>query len=256
MTWTSPECQESFWPDIFAPAPTEPAGSSDLPESCQIFIEAFRAIRPRTPLPEFEVAFRPYADVNNVIRVRDGKLVVGLSDLLQDAPRPVLEAIAVILLSKLYRKPIPEHYHSRYRRYLNQRSVRKQVLHIRRTRRRKWLGAAQGAHFNLEEIFDELNVKFFAGRLLRPQISWSRTISRTTLGHFDSAHNAIIISKIFDRPKTPRFLVAYILYHEMLHMKYPVTHSRGRRCFHSFAFRKEEKLFPQFAEAKKLIEQL
>ena len=222
----------------------------------EIFREAFRALRPRTAIPEFEVVFRPYADVTNVIRVRNGKALVSLSDLLQGAPRAVLEAIAFILICKLYRKPIPKRYQDCYRRFLNRRTVRNQVQTIRRVRGRKWVGTAQGEHFNLDEIFEQLNQKYFGGLLGRPQLSWSRANSRTILGHFDTAHNAIIISKIFDRPGTPSMLVEYILYHEMLHLKYPVIHSRDRNCFHSSVFREEEKRFPQFDQAKQLLDNL
>jgi hypothetical protein len=77
----------------------------------EIFATVFRALKPRTALPEFVVRFHAYADVNNVIRIRDGKVVAGLSDLLEAAPPTVLESIAYILLCKLYRKPIPKRYH-------------------------------------------------------------------------------------------------------------------------------------------------
>src|SRR3989304_5217782 len=133
----------------------------------EIFREAFRALRPRTPVPEVEVNFRPYADVNNVIRVRDGRLLVGLSDLLQGAPSSILEAIAFILIAKLYRKPIPKRYQLRYRHFLNRRSVRRQGQALRRVRGRKWLGTPQGKHFSLEEIFEELNQRYFGGQLQR-----------------------------------------------------------------------------------------
>jgi hypothetical protein len=108
----------------------------------------------------------------------------------------------------------------------------------------------------LETIFDELNATYFSGMLGRPQLSWSRSPSRTLLGHWDAAHNAIIVSRIFDRAEIPRLLVEYILYHEMLHLKYPVEHRRARRCVHSAAFRAEEKRFPHYAEAKRLLENL
>ena len=222
----------------------------------QIFAEVFRAIRPRTPLPEFEVRFRAYADVNHVIRVREGRVEVGLSDLLEAAPPTVLEALAFILLSKLYRKPVPKRYQTRYRLFLNRRHIRDRAHAIRRVRGRKWIGDPAGAHFHLEEIFDELNQKYFNGLLGRPQLSWSRTASRTLLGHWDAAHNAIIVSKIFDRAGTPRHLVEYILYHEMLHLKHPVEHRRARRCVHSATFREEEKRFPHYAAAKHLLESL
>ena len=222
----------------------------------EIFQQVFHALRPRTPAPTFEVKFRPYADVNNVIRVRDGRLVVGLSDLLEGAPPSVLEAIAFILIAKLYRKPIPKRYQTHYRQFLNRRHIRDRVHAIRRVRGRKWIGAPGGEHFHLEEIFDDLNAKYFNNLLGRPRLSWSRTASRTLLGHWDSAHNAIIVSKLFDRPGTPRFLVEYILYHEMLHLKYPVNHRRARRCVHSTEFRAEEKRFPHFTAAKHFLDSL
>ena len=222
----------------------------------EIFRLAFRALRPRTPAPEMEIRFRPYADINNFIRVRDGRLIVGLSDMLEGAPRPVLEAIASILLAKLYDKPVPKQHQLRYRQFLNRRSVRRQVHAVRRARGRKLLDTPQGDSFNLEEIFDELNAQYFGGQLGRPRLSWSRTTARASLGHYDPAHHAIVVSRIFDRPGVPRFLVEYLLYHEMLHIKHPVEHRRTRRCFHSAQFRAEEKQFPQYREAKRLLEAL
>jgi predicted metal-dependent hydrolase len=219
----------------------------------EIFHKAFRALRPRTPPPEIEVQFRPYADINNFIRIRDGRLVVGLSDMLEGAPRSVLEAIAFILLAKLYRKPIPKRHQLRYRQFLNRRSVRRQAHAVRRARGRKWLESPQGNHVHLEEIFDDLNRRFFGGQLERPQLSWSRAAARASLGHYDPAHQAIVVSRLFDRPEVPRFVIEYLVYHEMLHVKHPVLHQRSRRCFHSAAFRAEEKQFPQYREAKRLL---
>jgi hypothetical protein len=222
----------------------------------EIFSRVFRSVRPRTPLPEFEVRFRPYADVNHVIRIQDGKVRVGLSDLLEGAPPTVLESVAFILISKLYRKPVPRRYETRYRQFLNRRYVREQVHAIRRVRGRKWIGTPQGQHFDLRTVFEDLNQRFFHGLMQQPSLTWSRTASRNILGHFDDAHNAIVISKIFDGPTTPQFVVEYILYHEMLHLKYPVRHGRARRCVHSAPFREEEKHFPHFQEAKVWLEKL
>ncbi|MBI4463883.1 MAG: M48 family metallopeptidase [Acidobacteria bacterium] len=222
----------------------------------EIFERVFRVLRPRTPVPEFRISFRPYADVNHVIRLRDGRVEAKLSDLLADAPPAVLEALATILIAKLYRKPIPKPHQDQYRRFLNHPAVQDRVHAMRQKRGRKWIGEARGEHYNLGEIFDDLNRSYFDNSLARPSLSWSRSVSRRALGHFDAAHQAIVISKIFDRAQVPRFLVEYILYHEMLHMKYPVVHQRDRRCFHTPLFRQQERHFPQYAEAKRLIEKL
>ncbi len=227
-----------------------------IDSTTRIFHFAFRALRPRTLAPEIEVRFRPYADINNFIRVRGGRLVVGLSDMLEGAPRSVLEAIAFILLAKLYGKPIPKQHQLRYRQFVNRRSVRRQVHDVRRARGRKHADAPQGNCYDLGELFDALNEVYFGEQLGKPRLSWSRTIARASLGHYDPAHHTIVLSRIFDNPEVPRFLVEYLLYHEMLHIKHPVQHRRSRRCFHSAAFRAEERRFPQFREAKRLLEAL
>jgi hypothetical protein len=68
--------------------------------------ETYRELRPRAPLPEFDLQFYPFANLNNTIRLSNGRMRVRLSDLLESAPEPVLRAIVHILLAKIYRKPI------------------------------------------------------------------------------------------------------------------------------------------------------
>ena len=52
------------------------------------------------------VRFYSFVSINNTIRLREGELHVRVSDLLEGAPDPVLQAIAHILLAKLYKKTI------------------------------------------------------------------------------------------------------------------------------------------------------
>ena len=75
----------------------------------EIYGRVFRELRPRTPPPHFEFEYRPFANVDSFIRREDmnGAVRVRMSDLLEGAPAPVHEALAFILLSKLYRKPVP-----------------------------------------------------------------------------------------------------------------------------------------------------
>ena len=76
------------------------------------------------------------------------------------------------------------------------------------------------------------------------------------LGHYDAAHNTIVVSRVFDRHDTPRCAIEYLLYHEMLHLKHPVRVKAGRRCVHSKAFQAEERLFPELEEAKAYLKLL
>lgn len=222
----------------------------------QVFHESYRELRPRAPIPELTVEFFAFANINNTIRLREGKLFVRLSDLLEGAPEPVLRALAHILLAKIYRKPIDRGHSTRYRRYVSSHDIVAKAHLVRQMRGRKRIASAQGNTYDLETIFEELNARFFHGLMARPQMTWSRDHARNSLGHYDPAHNAIVVSRVFDHPRVPRCAVEYIVYHEMLHLKHPVKLRGSRRCVHSAEFHQEEKLFPQLAEAQGFLRRL
>ena len=183
-------------------------------------------------MPALDVRFRRFTSLNTTIRLREGRLHVRLSDLLEHAPESVHHAIAHILLAKLYRKPIVRTHADRYRRHVSSESVARQAELIRQTRGRKTILTAQGHHYDLDEGFESLNRRFFHGLLGRPTLTWSAHHARRMLGHYDAAHNTIMVSRVFDRPDTPRCAIEYLLYHEMLHLKHPVRVKAGRRCVH------------------------
>jgi len=207
-------------------------------------------------MPELTVEFYSYTGISNTIRMRRGKLFVRLSDLLEGAPETVLHSLAHILLAKMYRLPVERGHALRYRKYVSTHDVSQKARLVRQVRGRKRLRGARGHFYDLDAIFDELNTRFFYGLLGRPQMSWSQLGARNSLGHYDPAHNAIIVSRVFDHFQVPRYAVEYIVYHEMLHLKHPVKLRGGRRCVHSAEFRAEEKLFPQLEDAKRFLRRL
>jgi predicted metal-dependent hydrolase len=221
-----------------------------------IFEQEYRELRPRAPIPPLDIRFRRFTSLNTTIRLREGRLNVRLSDLLESAPESIHHAIAHILLAKLYKKPIARTHADRYRRHVSSEAVSKQAEHIRQTRGRKRLSTPSGHHYDLDEVFESLNTRFFHGLLGRPTLTWSAHAARRMLGHYDAAHNTIVVSRVFDRPDTPRCAIEYLLYHEMLHLKHPVRVKAGRRCVHSREFQAEERLFPELEAAKAYLKRL
>jgi predicted metal-dependent hydrolase len=222
----------------------------------KLFEDTYRELRPRCDVPELRVEFFGFANVNNTIRLREGRLLVRLSDLLEGAPDTVLRAIAHILLAKMYRRPIDRGHAARYRKYVASHEIVRKTHLVRQMRGRKHLRSPRGHFYDLDAIFEELNTRFFHGLMARPRMSWSQTKTRRILGHYDPAHNAIIISRIFDHPGVPAFVLEYIVYHEMLHLKHPVRLRGSRRCVHSAEFQAEEKLFPRVVEANAFLKRL
>lgn len=222
----------------------------------QLFTRVHGEVKPRTAAPAVQVEYRRFANANSSIRLEDGRLHVRISDVLQAAPAPVLEALAYILLSKLYRRPIPAGYAARYRRYLNRGDMRRNLQLVRQTRGHKLATAPEGSHYDLNRLFDDLNFQYFFGLMTKPALGWSLRRSRTTLGHYDPSHNMIILSRILDDERVAKLAVEFVMFHEMLHLRYPVDHSGSRRCVHTAEFKEAERRFARYAEAKELLKKL
>jgi SprT-like family len=222
----------------------------------EIYTRVFRQLKPRTAIPQVQIEFCRFANADCFIRLENGALRARLSDLFEGAPAPVVEALAFILLGKLFRRPVARIYNHRYRLYLNRKDMRRKMHLVRQIRGRKFLSGPRGACFDLNQVFEELNTRYFHGLMGRPQLGWSRRASRSMLGHYDPSHNAIIISRIFDRPAVPRLALEYVVFHEMLHLRYPVDHNGARRRVHTREFRAAETQFERLQEAKELLKRL
>jgi hypothetical protein len=65
-----------------------------------------------------------------------------------------------------------------------------------------------------------------------------------------------VLSKILDRTEVARIAVEYVMFHEMLHLRYPVEHKGARRCVHTPEFKLAEQQFEGLKEAKDLLHKL
>ena len=208
------------------------------------------------PPPPFRVEFYPYASLVLTIRRRHELLIVRFSDLLQRAPLAVLEGAAALLLSRIYRRRTQRALVARYHAYAKSHQTRERIEVMRRGRVRPAALDAAGQQFDLNGMFDDLNARFFSGVLQKPQLGWSMRGWRRQFGSFDPGPNQILLNRRMDRPEIPRYVVEYVLFHEMLHVKHPTRKSGCSLLSHSPEFRAEERRFPEFARARKALDVL
>lgn len=218
-----------------------------------LYTRVFHELRPRTRLDAVIIQYRRRANLSSSIQWKEGRLEAHLSDVFHQAPDSVQEALAWILLCKLFRKQPPARHLDRYRRFLNRKEVVRNVEQLRRERGRKRLLPPQGTHFDLIELFEDLNLRFFFGLMARPELGWSPARSRSILGHYDAAHHTIVITRWLDSPDVPRHVIEYVMYHEMLHLRFPEERNGGRRCVHTEPFRRAEREFPGYQSANDWI---
>jgi len=206
--------------------------------------------------PRFEVEFYPYSSLTLTIRRREEVTYVRFSDLLQRAPMEVLEGAAALLLSRVFRRRAPRAVVQAYLHYARSHRTRGRIARMRRHRVRRARTAPQGRHYDLGMLFEQLNREYFADELQRPHIGWSTRSWRRQFGCYDPGPNQIVLNRRLDRPEVPQFIVEYVLFHEMLHVKHPTRRSGCTLVSHSREFRGEEKRFAQFAAARKFLDRL
>ncbi len=240
------------------PPPSEKSrlASAEAPE--RLFNRAFRELRPRSDAPEFAVRFRPFANVRSRIRYdhETGRVTAELSDLLVGAPPEVTRSLAVALIGKLYEVPVPARSREPFSRWVYSPATQRAMLRARRERGRKRLLPARGSTRNLQAAFRKINRLHFDGALAEPRLGWNPDPQGRQLGHWDPAHETIVINPALDSPEVPELALEFVLFHEMLHLKHPVELRRHGRCVHTAEFRKEERSFPRYREARRLLRSL
>jgi hypothetical protein len=231
-------------------------GKASVPGGAQVFQRMFTRLGCQGRPPHFVVEFFPYANLVHTIRLREDRALVRLSDILRGAPLEVMESAAAILLGRLYRRRAPRELLSRYRNFSVARGTHRRVLAARLRRGRRNQSGAAGSVHNLAPIFSRLNRDYFGGHLRQPRLGWSARNWRAQLGCFDPGLDQIVINTRLDRAGVPAFVVEYVLYHEMLHLRHPIRVASCGLQAHSAPFRAEERKFRDYERARKFLQRM
>lgn len=216
--------------------------------------QAFETFDKNRKPPVIEVSYYPYVGINHTIRIRNGRVFVRIAEICRDLPASAQRALALILVAKLYRRRVPIAARDVYSAAVSTDEYRVRAVANKRKHGRKVVTTAKGEVYNLEKIFDSLNMGYFGGSISKPTLTWSVRKTYRILGHHDSTHRTIVVSKSLDAPSVPKFVVEYIVFHEMLHIYHPAKVINGRRYHHTPAFRRNERRFRYFEEAELWIE--
>ena len=199
--------------------------------------------------PRIVVNYYPYSSLKSTIRNHISVIHVRLCDMLKDAPLEVKRALATILLCKLEHTTCPSEQRNIYRDYINSPEMHKVHNKLRQTRGMKIILGHEGRFYNLEESFRRVNMGYFSNQLSKPNLTWSERKTHRLLGHEDESMNTIVISKSLDSKNVPMYVLDYIMYHELLHIKHGSAYSDRKRRAHTKAFREDEKKFNKYKEA-------
>lgn len=179
---------------------------------------------------------------------RQGVLVVRLHHMFLVAPEPIVEALGRYIVSgeSLASSTLDEYIQG------NRRLIRRVPPHVRRQRVPI---RPRGRIHDLEEIFDDLDLRWFDGRT-DCAITWGPAprarLPRKSikLGSYSADSRLIRIHPAMDQTVVPRYFVAWIVFHEMLHHRFGIWLRGGRRFVHPPAFCEAERAYPDYERAR------
>ena len=228
--------------------------AQEIEQIRELYEEAFRWYDAKRKMAAIEVSFYPYVAINHTIRIREGKIFVRIGEICREMTLASHKGLAYILIGKLLRKKIPAGAREVYSKYVKTTEIREKASENKRVKGRKVVTTSKGVVYDLDEIFASLNGQYFGDHIPTPVLTWSANKTYRILGHHDATHDHIAISRSLDSRDVPRYVVEYVVFHEMLHIHHPTKHVNGRRYNHTAAFKRDEQKFAYYEEAERWIE--
>ncbi len=175
------------------------------------------------------------------IKIEGKSVSIRLHRIFLSAENNVLNEIADFIKNRKKKTPLIRNFINQHNHCLKKRPPRR--VHVQ----------SQGTYYNLLDIYNSLNKKYFEERITA-SITWGtkrpkRAAARRTLGSYSSHSSMIRINPLLDSKNVPRYFLEFIVYHEMLHADMDMKTDTGRRSLHSKAFRKHEKQFQHYEKA-------
>jgi hypothetical protein len=175
------------------------------------------------------------------VRKRDDILRIRLHRLFLHADNEVLNEIVSYLQGNSRQM-------TRFRKF-----IRDNREHIQTGPPNKVSLKTQGRIHNLRELFNTLNGEYFGG-LVNAEITWGSrsprcSLRKRTIGSFSERSNTIRVNPVLDKKTVPRYYIAFVVYHEMLHAAIGIARVGNKRSVHSREFRRREKLFKDWERA-------
>ena len=192
---------------------------------------AFRGLYPRREIPELKLVYSGrFKNYNATVNIRSqfGAIRVlefRLAKSLKECDESIQIGVIQHLLNKVYgtdkktlEQDLYEGFIDKVTRYAPQ----------------------QESDPELVELFEKLNDAYFSSLLEQPSLRYGKPAT-TVLGNYNYTTDTVTISPILRERED---LLAFVVYHELLHKKHGVTKSKtGRSMYHTPAFRRDEKLY-------------
>jgi hypothetical protein len=218
--------------------------------------KAFASVGRGLGRPEVIAAFYPYSELKHTWKGdRDG-ISFKISDYLSDAPECVLESLSWYLLCRAVGRKCPKGKADRYLVYARSRELwgSKKELYLSRARSLSF--EPRGNARDLRDVFDYVNSFYFASMLKDPVLAWAAESPRRRLGYYFQPLNLLAANRALDSDAVPRYVLEFVVFHELLHHVNAGNGRSARRVHHTLAFKNQEKTFSHYDDAERWLKRI
>jgi hypothetical protein len=175
-----------------------------------------------------------------------------ISEAYAGAPPAVLESLVKVMLPHTRKKQ----HRLRLHQYADSEPFRQRMQALERAGGTTQQPRTRGAVHDLHEAFMAVNERYFGNRLSEPLLNWNHISTFREFGRYDPTSDTITLSRRLDAPDVPFGVVAYVVYHELLHRVLGVPLDGHRRRVHTVEFKQAERRFRGYQQAERFLEQL
>jgi hypothetical protein len=188
--------------------------------------------------------------------MRHSTLYFRVSDYMDSSPDDVTEAMAWYLICKAYGKKCPDGMALKYREYTRSKTLWAPKRKTYMSRARNLSFRPVGASRDLGEVFEYVNGCYFGGSVRQPDLAWTKESPSTRLGFYFEPLDILAINRVMDSERVPRYVLEFVMFHELLHGVLEPGGTPMRRLHHTKEFREREREFPMYSESEEWLRRL
>ncbi|MCJ7606242.1 MAG: hypothetical protein MUO94_00150 [Thermoplasmata archaeon] len=215
--------------------------------------DIFRDANERIASGRVSAAYHPYKDLKHTWRLSHGALNFRVSDYLKGAPPEVTDATAWYLLCRARRDQCPVGKVDTYMTYIRSKEMWAPKREVFISRAKGISFRPKGTSRDLDSAFDYVNSMYFSDALERPELAWARESPSRRIGFYHPPLNILAVNRALDSERVPRFVLEFVVYHELLHGVLEPVGGPDRRVHHTAEFRRRERAFSRYEEAETWI---
>jgi hypothetical protein len=215
--------------------------------------EIFRQVNENLSGGRVRTSFYPYKELKHTWRVRDGVLSFKISDYMKGVPDEVIESLAWHLICRARKKECPSGMSRPYRDHVRTRQFWAPRRQLYLSRSKNMIFRPVGSSRDLETVFSYVNSFYFEGRLEKPDMAWLRESPRSRMGLYHPPLRVLAVNRVLDSDRIPRYVLEFVMYHELLHDAVDYIEGPSRRTVHTKEFRLREREFTRHDEAQKWL---